>query len=279
MTHNDTNDTSVVGNTSTTTIPNIRSRKWCITINNPVINDKKIYFKKLTQRHTFIDYIFGLEKGEEGTPHIQGFVNFKNAITFRSMKKAFPKAHIEKAKGSIKQNFEYCSKDGDFISNIDLRSHQEKIIDEIINDEYKDVQWTPWQKKIFKILDNKPDKRKIHWFWEPNGNIGKSYLCKYLALTRKIIIADGKKTDIFHSIYKLINDQKETPTIIMIDIPRTNFEYVNYGAIEQIKNGCIYSGKYEGGLCVFPIPHVIIFANEEPKYEAMSKDRWDVTQL
>jgi hypothetical protein len=54
---------------------------------------------------------------------------------------------------------------------------------------------------------------------------------------------------------------------------------VNYGAIEQIKNGLLFSGKYEGGQCVFNQPHVIVFANAEPKEEQMSMDRWDIREI
>lgn len=263
-----------LGNTKAK-VPRQRSRKWCFTWNN--YTDEEYG----TLAHTFqaCQYIFGKEVGENGTKHVQGFVEYKNPVDFTKMKKLLPKAHIEKAKGTLKQNFEYCSKEGNYVSNMDFRTPMEKIAQQCLEAEYKDVVWKDWQADLIKKIDEKPDKRKIHWYYEKQGNVGKSYLCKYLALTRPVIIADGKKDNIFHSIFKLINEGQRTPTIILLDIPRSNKEFVNYGAIEQIKNGCIYSGKYEGGMCVFPIPHVIIFANEEPDYTKMSNDRWDVMKL
>lgn len=49
----------------------------------------------------------------EGTPHIQGYIHFKNAKWFTAVKNLLRnKAHIEPAKGSPWQNFEYCSKEG-----------------------------------------------------------------------------------------------------------------------------------------------------------------------
>lgn len=254
-----------------------RSRKWCMTINN--YSDDE-----LTQIHSMFEekalhYIIGKEIGEEEkTKHLQIFIQYKSARRFSSMKKTFPRAHIEIAKGSLKHNFEYCSKDGDFLSNIDLRSPQDKIKEKVLNDEYKNVEWHEWQSKVIDILNGKPDKRKIHWFHERIGNAGKSYLCKYLALTRNVIIAEGKKADIFNQVLTMLN-KNETPKIILLDIPRTVNDYISYSAIEQLKNGFMYSGKYEGGVCIFPIPHVICFSNQSPHREALSEDRWDIIEI
>lgn len=58
--------------------------------------------------------IFGKEVGEEGTPHLQGYVSFENAKTLATLKKKFQKrAHWEVARGTPKQASEYCEKDGD----------------------------------------------------------------------------------------------------------------------------------------------------------------------
>lgn len=83
-----------------------RSRNWCFTINNYTINDvnqlKEIKYKYI---------VLGDEVGELGTPHIQGFVHFENALSFDSLKKKLPKTtHIEKCKGTPDQNITYCKK-------------------------------------------------------------------------------------------------------------------------------------------------------------------------
>ena len=49
--------------------------------------------------------------------------------------------------------------------------------------------------------------------------------------------------------------------------------------LEQIKNGMIYSGKYEGGQCLFESPHIVIFANSKPEIENMSIDRWNIKEI
>lgn len=55
-------------------------------------------------------WVAQLEQGEEGTPHIQGYVYWQNARAWKSMRKLFPRAHIEPANGSPSQNKHYCNK-------------------------------------------------------------------------------------------------------------------------------------------------------------------------
>ncbi len=66
---------------------------------------------------------------------------------------------------------------------------------------------------------------------------------------------------------------------MILDLPRHNVDYVNYGLLEQLKNGCMFSGKYEGGQFVFPIPHVVVFANQAPDMSKFSLDRWLIKSL
>ena len=65
-------------------------------------------------------------------------------------------------------------------------------------DDYKDVQWKPFQQQIIDHLDTKPDGRTLNWYHESNGNIGKSYLTKYLMATDQAYYPDiTKPADIF----------------------------------------------------------------------------------
>lgn len=91
-----------------------RARGWCYTINNYTEESEA----KLREHGsaTGVRYLgYGREVGESGTPHLQGFVYYASQRTFSSVKKQLPAgAHIERCKGSMEQNFAYCSKDDDY---------------------------------------------------------------------------------------------------------------------------------------------------------------------
>jgi len=62
---------------------------------------------------------YGKEVGEQGTPHLQGFICFHNATSKKSVIKQMPGCHIMSMNGSIRQNEEYCSKEGQLIERGD----------------------------------------------------------------------------------------------------------------------------------------------------------------
>lgn len=249
-----------------------RTRKWCFTINNPTDDDNK-QVDALISPHK---YCVGQEIGENGTPHIQGYVHLTNPKAFSAMRTLLPRAHLEPARGTDRQNYEYCRKGGNYRSNM---FPMDRMTQTLIR-QYDGVIWRDWQQEI---LDLKASTRTIHWRWEGKGNVGKTYLCKYLALTRKgVIICEGKKADIFNQVCCMMqpkHGEGECPQLIIVDIPRTSFKFINYAAIEALKNGLLYSGKYEGGRCIFPEPIVICFANEPPDTSALSADRWDIKEI
>lgn len=71
-----------------------RSACWSITINNPTPDELKF-----TQVETNGWKIEGqLERGSEGTLHYQGMLDTPNKPVFITVKRAFPRAHIEAAK-------------------------------------------------------------------------------------------------------------------------------------------------------------------------------------
>jgi len=59
--------------------------------------------------------VVGKEVGENGTPHLQGYITFASAKTMSAVQNHMPQhCHLEKAKGNSLQNYEYCSKEEDF---------------------------------------------------------------------------------------------------------------------------------------------------------------------
>lgn len=86
-----------------------RARNFCFTINNYTEEDKNVV-ENIECKYI----IYGFEKGKKETPHIQGYIEFKNARTVKGLSKSLKRASIRIAKGTGDENFEYCSKSGVF---------------------------------------------------------------------------------------------------------------------------------------------------------------------
>ena len=169
-------------------------------------------------------FIFQEEKGDEGTPHLQGTLKLKKKKRLTALKKINPAIHWEQTK-SITASLAYCSKKEtragkQWIHNIDIPEEIE------ISEPYG------WQLEVLNIISEKPDKRTIHWFWEPIGNIGKSELCKYLVVKHNALMLTGKSNDMYNMLSKFPSKRK----LIICDVPRKSLDYINYSALEQIKN-------------------------------------------
>lgn len=275
---NELNELSVLGNTNP---ERVRFRKACFTLNN-YTNEEITQILKEFDRVSK-GYVIGDEVGDQGVPHLQGYVEFKTQKYLSGLKKICSRAHWEKALGNRKQNIQYCSKQK-IMANTFPRSAEEKyqdLKDKIMQKKYTNAKWKDWQQDIVnKCEDAIINEREINWYWEPKGNIGKTFMAKYLALKYNAIIGEGKKADVFNQIKSWMDaNPGESPRVIMLDIPRTNLDYINFGAIEQIKNGLLYSGKYEGGVLIFEEPLVFIFANSPPDTECMSEDRWNIVKI
>lgn len=254
-----------------------KSRGWCFTLNNWTQDEYDKILAQFTQKSG--EYIVGKEIAPgTGTPHLQGAVYFKNAVHFSAVRTAIPRAHIEPMRGTKKQNMKYCGKSGDYVTNM---AEKVDMITQLRNEakkEYEGIVWRPWQQEILDLLKTKPDSRTINWYWEPKGNSGKSFLCKYIDLMEDAIIAQGKTADILNQLLEHVKAGRR-PNIVIVDIPREKLDYTIYSTLEMLKNGHIYSGKYEGGKLIFPYPHVIVFANDEPHRERLSEDRWRIVQI
>lgn len=211
-------------------------------------------------------YIYGLETcPTTGRSHWQFFFETcnKSGIRFSTLCKAHPKTNFEICEGDKKSNFLYCSKDKNFKSN---------IIDIYIPELTPDMLYD-WQKNIVNTITTKPDNRTIHWYWEPDGNIGKTTFAKFLSFYYDAIPLEGKKNDILFCAASFPS------SVYIYDIERSLEEHLSYGAIEKIKNGYYMCAKYESKPILRPCPHVICFANFEPNYIKLSNDRWHVTKI
>jgi len=211
------------------------------------------------------------ETGENGTPHLQGYLSFVTKKRPISVFGKTFKAHWEKCKdrsAAIKYTQKAETRTGQvFLKNV-KRIRPIKCL--------KRVELYKWQKEIVSIIEQEPDDRSIRWYWESYGNVGKSALVRYLCIKHSAMLVSGKSADIKYQIAQTAEGYRD---LIIYDIPRTAENYVNYGALEEIKNGVFCSSKYESEMIIMNSPHIICFANFEPNLTTMSADRWIVNHI
>lgn len=242
-------------------------RRWCFTLNNPEVDkvDRLLY---ILPDHCQA-YIFSLEKGASGTQHYQGYLEFKNGKTLGGCVKLIPRAHFEVAKGTRDDNIKYCSK-------APLQGPWRHGLPEPVEDPIN--QMRPWQAEAVEIYKSKPDNRTIHWYWEESGGIGKTSLAKHLCLKGDCLFVSGKASDVKYAVAEWVNSGKPLKAVIF-GLPRCREGYVDYAALEEVKDGIFFNNKYEAKMVIFPAVHVFVFANFAPNLHNLSLDRWTVHDL
>ena len=135
--------------------------------------------------------------------------------------------------------------------------------------------WHRWQQTVLTACLLEPNRRKIHWIYDSVGNRGKSYLSSYLVTNPEYNAIElcGKVADMAYAY----NGER----VVIFDIVRSQAEHIDhlYDFAERLKNGRIFSGKYESRTKIFNPPHVFFFANFAPDYTKWSQDRYDVMNL
>ena len=262
------------------------SHRWCFTWNNypedwaDVIRERVDAVKV---RFPLLKWIGGEEVAPTtGTKHIQGYMEFTpsgpDAKRVRPVSAlGLPKEvhwgdkNGKPCRGSRQDNINYCSKEcGNLVSTFKIPKSL----------------WVPeirgWQLEAAELLKVDPllDTRSIHWFWEPNGNMGKSSFARWAIASHalkgtpeEIVLVGGKAADMKHAIAGHKEKYGEYPTKIIVDIPRESLQYVSYAGLEEVRNGLFFSGKYESGMVLMNPPTMLVLANSPPEEGKWSQDR------
>lgn len=249
-------------------------------------------------------------ESNEGILHWQGYIETPKRLRLKALKSMLPTAHWENRKGTQEQAYNYCIKERtqqkppvfNFTptesskgsrSDLELAReiickkrnraelYQDPLLDEVMS---KFPKWAigvfthqktipdtefipyPWQKSLIEELTSTPHPREIIWVYDTEGNKGKSSLCTYLARNYGALVIENCKTaDLAHAY--------DNHQIVCWDLVRTDPEKVNYSPMESVKNGRIFSPKYESTVKYFPVPHVIICANFKCPEGIFSADR------
>lgn len=241
-----------------------KARDWCFTLNNYTLSELE-NIGKFSGRYI----IFGAEKGEKGTKHLQGYCEYENAVTLGRVKKdTSERIHLEKRRGTQAEAIKYCTKDGDIWekgerrpgqgSRTDLRDVANGINDgkslQQISEEYP-VEWIKFNRGIQSLHNMKetPKWREITVlvYWRPTGT-GKT-----------------KRAMREESVYKLNQNTNGTlwfdgyngeETLLLDDF----YGWIRYGELLTLLDGYPYRCQLKGGYCWARWTTIIITSNEQP---------------
>jgi len=288
-----------------------RAKHWCFTLNNYTGND----IDRINANASFFDYIiFGREVGESGTPHLQGFVSFTARVRLNHCVATIGQAHFSVAR-NIDHSIQYCKKDGDFTeigtrpvvkqgTRNDLESFKQAVMNgehnvkklraehsdvyarypkfcaDFLNDHLERPVPTlyplrPWQQTMYEKLKLAPDRREIFFIVGFNGNEGKSWFGHYYCFMHDNaqVLLPGKKADMAFALNTNVR-------VLFIDAPRSKQgEFIQYDFLEDVKNGYVFCAKYESKIKYMQPCHVVVFMNEDPDMNKLSKDRYNIIRI
>ena len=85
---------------------------YCFTLNNYVNPDDTAFISNFATQCTYLVYQY--ERGENGTPHFQGYFRFKSRRSFAAVRRLLTQGgrcrfHLEPRRGTIDQAIQYCT--------------------------------------------------------------------------------------------------------------------------------------------------------------------------
>lgn len=252
----------------------LRSRAWVLTINN--YQEKDIL--EIKGLKGIVYYIVGQEIAPRtGTPHLQIYLHYKNATKFQTLKKKFPTAHIQPAKGTAAQNKVYCSKESVLLEYGDLpkqgkRTDIEEVRD-VLNEGGRMRDIIPIAKSTQSVrmaeihlsyFEKKRDwKPKVRWYWGEAGT-GKTHEAHKLMTDPYIAMTSSKWWQGYDAHEEVIID----------DMRR---DFCKFHELLRIIDRYAFQVECKGGARQFVAKHIIITSCFSP-YK-LYDTREDIRQL
>lgn len=213
-------------------------------------------------------YAYGREIGEGGYEHYQIRYVLKKPSIWNAQKAIWgPRGGHVSPTSREGHNFNYVEKEGEF-----FRSWEGPLR------KFATIDFLPWQGQAVAVLQAQND-RQVAVIVDVEGNHGKSWLGKMLEARH---IADYCPVNSGEASEYISYCFEYPSKAYVFDIPRSDTikdKKQMWKAIESIKNGCLYERRYCPKKKWIDPPKILIFANEEPPYELLTKDRWTVYEI
>lgn len=237
-------------------MPSPSASRYTFTLNN--YDEAELVALRQSLQAEAVRYaVFGREVGAEGTPHLQGYLSFRQAKTFTGAKKVVGhRAHVEVAVADEATNRTYCTKDGDFEEfgtraapgkRTDINLFQDAVKAGLkepsqIREEFPEIaakyprfvqQYVrdqqplvvprmhallPWQAYLVEELRLPAPDREIIFIVDREGNKGKSWFTHYYSYVNAGVYVTSPAKKA-DMIYALYMIDT-TPRVVFIDAPR-----------------------------------------------------------
>ncbi len=291
--------------------PNPKATRWIFSVNNHGDLDIELLNTIWEQlKHPLRYLCYGRDETE-----IKGYLEFKKGtqVYLSQMKSLFGDAAertaFQQAKGSKQQLVRQCSAIGtlqemkeqteritleemaeelkvngegdtsrkygdEFWSNYsaikNTASRMKNIeAEEIIREKMKSMELRPWQKWVVSMMEFQGDRRVL-FVVDEAGGLGKTWLTKWYHVNLEAAVyTTTKRGDVAYAY----NGESG----VIFDLSRSQLEKINFDTIESLKNGMIFSTKYESRLKLYQPPRVVVFMNKRPElYKNLSTDRLEM---
>lgn len=227
-------------------------------------------------------YVFQLEKGDTGYEHYGGRFSLR-----KKRRKSELVNQVLQKKEEVRTMWvapEVTTNDDDFYdTKEDTRidgpwSDRDEI--KYIPRQCREIMdcLRPWQQSIMDDV-GQWNTRNINVIYDPEGSIGKSTFCTFMA-------ASGKARQL-----PPVNDYKDllgivcnlpTSPMYLIDMPKAiKKDKLGglYSGIESIKSGFAFDIRYHYKEKFFDSPNIWVFSNILPDFDLLSRDRWIIWEV
>lgn len=308
-----------------------RSTDWVFTWNNYHPAEAIVLGNRCLIGFNDLQYIvWGYETAPTtGTPHLQGFVQFKRRISRSTAQRLLcpdpdraSRIDMRIRRGTPQQAVDYCKKDKpesewEEYGQLELRNNrgrrselstfvervqqdgpmsmEEMLVDfpdivaryprfiEMVNATYErqppveNHALRGWQADLGIQLRLNPDPRKIFFVVDVVGNGGKSWFADYWCSIHDacLVMHPAKHADMALEL-KRANPK---PRVVFIDCPREKLDFFSYTFLEDLKNGRVFSTKYESRMIRMDPPHVVMLMNSDPDLTKLSQDRYNIIRI
>ena len=226
-------------------------------------NTKRI-IRWIIEKNDCKKWVIGKERGKGGYEHYQIRLETSNDTFDQWILMNVPFAHIEKASDT----WEYERKEGKFWKSDDTPLILRQRFG-LLNDT---------QLRVINTARTQND-REIDVWYDPKGSRGKTWLAKHIMETGQgLIVPRADMREPRQCCDFIYRRWRNGMKYIIFDIPRTYNVKTNgiYELIEEVKDGLIFSTKYEGGWINISGVRVIVFTNNKLDTDRLSWDRWRI---